>query len=133
MTTDTSRKRRRDSANDARDQAGAAANREMETLGVPDQAQQARRERLTKYPPLVRNARDQSPHYDSNDSPRLDENQTHDAPSRSANSLVVEYLGSDRAGHVGIKPGWWAIDSAGRAIKGPFQSHAEAVSAINRT
>ena len=50
----------------------------------------------------------------------------------STRELVVELLSDDRAAQVRVTPGWWALDSAGKPVLGPFPSHDEAVAAVRR-
>jgi hypothetical protein len=35
------------------------------------------------------------------------------------------YINEDRSEMRGIKPGWYAMDDAGKVLSGPFSSHEE--------
>jgi hypothetical protein len=50
----------------------------------------------------------------------------------STDELVVEHLSDDRAAHARVAPGWWALDSAGVPVLGPFPSHDAAAAALER-
>jgi len=50
----------------------------------------------------------------------------------STEELVVENLSEDRAAHARVAPGWWALDSAGVPVLGPFSSHDDAVAALRQ-
>jgi hypothetical protein len=41
---------------------------------------------------------------------------------------VPLYINEDRSEMRGIKPGWYAMDAAGKLKSGPFSSHAECLS-----
>ena len=41
---------------------------------------------------------------------------------------VPHYINEDRSEMRGIKPGWYAMDDAGKLKSGPFSSHEECLS-----
>jgi hypothetical protein len=45
---------------------------------------------------------------------------------------VPHYINEDRSEMRGIKPGWYAMDDAGKLKSGPFSSHEEYLSRITQ-
>ncbi len=41
---------------------------------------------------------------------------------------IPHYISEDRSEMRGIKPGWYAMDDAGKLSSGPFSSHEECLS-----
>ena len=41
---------------------------------------------------------------------------------------IPHYINEDRSEMRGIKPGWYAMDDAGKLKSGPFSSHEECLS-----
>jgi hypothetical protein len=41
---------------------------------------------------------------------------------------IPNYINEDRSEMRGIKPGWYAMDDAGKIKSGPFSSHEECLS-----
>jgi len=41
---------------------------------------------------------------------------------------IPHYINEDRSEMRGIKPGWYAMDDAGKLSSGPFSSHEECLS-----
>lgn len=41
---------------------------------------------------------------------------------------IPNYINEDRSEMRGIKPGWYAVDDAGKIKSGPFSSHEECLS-----
>jgi hypothetical protein len=59
-----------------------------------------------------------------------DEKQVSEAASTQ--ELVIELLSDDRAAQARVAPGWWALDSAGKPVLGPFASHDAALEALRQ-
>ena len=45
---------------------------------------------------------------------------------------IPHYFNEDRSEMRGIKPGWYAMDDAGKLSSGPFSSHEECLSRGNQ-
>jgi hypothetical protein len=73
MVTKKQQTDRSKAADTARIRAGDTVNKALQGVSATDAAKDERREKLTKYPPLVREARDRNEHRDSDDARRADE------------------------------------------------------------
>ena len=50
------------------------------------------------------------------------------AAAYGATMTIPHYINEDRSEMRGIKPGWYAMDDAGKLSSGPFFSHEECLS-----
>jgi hypothetical protein len=73
MMTEKKQANRSKAADTARNRARDTVDKALQNVSATDEAKDARREKLTKYPPLVREARDRNDSSDSSDATRADE------------------------------------------------------------
>jgi hypothetical protein len=73
MVTEKQQRKRSKAADSARNRARDTVDKALQTVSATDEAKDERREKLTKYPPLVREARDRNARRDSSDATRADE------------------------------------------------------------
>jgi hypothetical protein len=78
MVTEKQQKNRSKAADTARNRATDIVDKALQNVSATDEAKAERREKLTTYPPLVREARDRNLRHDAGDVRRTDERKPRD-------------------------------------------------------